>query len=157
MSMNKNLGLILLFLLFSTAYANLDCESLSSLDNKSEECKDNTNYTSAGKNCLKKLEDLILKKTKFTVQKIKSKSSKINQISRKNRELILDATKDAMSKVQDYRNNIFYPEDWDAPEEVIGDGLKFMNSQKCYADANKTLKEVSETLSSYINIFSGKK
>jgi hypothetical protein len=107
------------------------CVSAEELDQRTQECSDNHHYAKAGEDCLKKLEGLV-------------------KSGRQSKEEILAAAKSAKKHVSAYRDDIYYPEDWDAPEELIGDPMDFFDSEKCYAEARDSLKKTEEAIDRYI-------
>ena len=135
MSTNKIVCLVALLLASPAALAapKFSCVSADELDKRTEECRDNHHYTKAGQDCLQKLEALL-----------KSGGAK-------DREKFLATAKIAKGYISSYRDNIYYPEDWDAPEELIGDPVDFLDSQKCYAEARDSLKKAEETIDHYIS------
>lgn len=155
MNINKfSLFLVLsLFISASALGGEVKCQSLKALDKISGECNDNINYVNAGKECLKNLEAFIFSQTKLSVNKVRELSAKTELDSKVVRKVIRES-KSVFDVIKAYRLNIFYPEDWDAPEELIGDGEAFLNSQRCYSQANNSLKSNEETVTLYIKKFS---
>lgn len=127
--------LFLLFLLGAAPQAiagpKFSCASADELDARTKDCSDNHHYVKAGEDCLQKLEALM-------------------KNGRESKESVLAAAKAAKKQVSAYRDDIYYPEDWDAPEELIGDPVDFFDSQKCYAEARDSLKKAEETIDRYI-------
>lgn len=132
MSINK---IAFLLVLFSAPQAfaapKFTCTSADELDQRTQDCGDNHHYSKAGEDCLKKLEDLI-------------------KSGRESPDAILSSAKAAKKYVSTYRDDIYYPEDWDAPEELIGDPMDFFDSEKCYAEARDALKKTEETIDRHI-------
>lgn len=136
--MNTNKFLLLIALLSpATALAapKFRCVSAKDLDQRTTDCGDNHHYTKAGQDCLKELEAVV-------------KAS-----GTKDKEKVLAAAKKAKEYVSSYRDNIYYPEDWDAPQELIGDPIDFFDSEKCYAEARDSLKKTESSIDRYIAEF----
>lgn len=134
MNTNKLAVFLALLLLPAQAFSapKFSCTSADELDKRTEECSDNHHYSKAGEDCLKKLEALV-------------------KSGRQNNEAIVAAAKAAKKYVSAYRDDIYYPEDWDAPEELIGDPMDFFDSEKCYAEARDSLKKTEEAIDRYID------
>jgi hypothetical protein len=133
------------------------CSSLKELDAKSDECADNKNYLDAGKSCVRMFETVVSNITKVPIDELAKTADKSKKISKAQSEQIFTDAKKVKSILSAYRDNIFFPEDWDAPEEVIGEADKFLYSHRCYSQANEGLRKMEENIDSYVKEFGPQK
>lgn len=131
----------------------VECPSLENLMEEAEECSDNGRFGEAGISCVKALEDAIRQQAELARASMKASNEKHTgeqagnaqthnfagsganyQISRTTLEELIAAAKGTRASVNSYLNGIYYPEDFDAPEEVIGDPIEFLDNNACYND-----------------------
>lgn len=154
MSTSKIVVLLAALLLPAPAFAaRLSCVSLDALDKRTEECKDNPQYTKAGQECLKKFEEFIARAAGIPVGSVRHGEDITKPLSSSQKEQINAAGKMAKKRVSDYRDNIYYPEDWDAPEELIGDPMDFFDSEPCYAKARDSLQKAEDKIDVLVKKF----
>jgi hypothetical protein len=135
------------------------CPSGTSLEeNGTEECDDNVKFAQAGQTCLKALESDIRTETTNVSQQLaaanadhtsdsaNSQTSDFNgsvadyALSQETLSKLLKEAQFTRDSVDNYLHRIFYPEDFDAEEEEIGDPLEFLDKNPCYVDNETLLK-----------------
>lgn len=144
------------------------CSTARDLDKQAESCDDNGLYADAGFDCLEKLESLIQTKAaaaKITLQlsnaahvgdgKAKQASSFLGsgadyKIAMAALDSMIASAKKARGTVGSYLNNIFFPEEFDAPEELIGDNMEFVKNSRCYAEPKSLIEKTLETIDRHI-------
>ncbi|MCB0377540.1 MAG: hypothetical protein KDD33_03545 [Bdellovibrionales bacterium] len=135
---------------------NLPCKSLKDLDKVSKDCEDNHHYLRAGTQCLSVFEDRMKNQLKISVRDLDQKAvDKMDKPTKKKVLLQLDFLR---SQIKAYRDNIYYPEGWDEAEETLGgDRTKYINSHKCYSEANEGLMEVEYKANQIARLLTNKK
>lgn len=165
----NNIYLILFFALSAPSHAAIQasCTSVSSLDEATTGCEDNAQFTQAGRKCLQSLEDLIAAQTKVAATQLAAANAKVNAtnnaqnvglqgaradyaISQQTLANLIASAKEARRNVDGYLNHIYYPEDFDAPAEVIGDPVKFLDANDCYSDNERALKSALDQIDKHI-------
>lgn len=156
MIINKYFAIVVLTLLSAPAFAQVKCTAFEVLDKNTESCEDNSKFLNAGKECLQKLEALISTTTGVAIDKIRKATPsdfKKKKLSSDQKNVLLASARHVKTTLHKYKVNIYYPEDFDAPEEVIGDNSEFVRSQPCYADNLAGLEELEIAASIYAAIF----
>lgn len=129
----------------------LDCRKISEINDEATNCSDNPQYTLAGQTCLASFEIEISKLTKKEIKEFSGTA--LEGVSKSDVDAVLDKSEKVKVALRGYRNNIFYPEEWDGPKEITGeDRVEFLNSHECYAIANKSLTEIERKLAEYRRI-----
>lgn len=159
--------LILVALALAPAGA-IACPSLNSLDNENDNCEANGKYVDAGIACFMDFEGMVRKDAGEAFVKM-SQSNKKHVGSNRNSQasgmagatadmkiseaalnaLIL-AGKLALRNLDGYSRNIYFPEEWDAPPALIGNGLDYLNSSPCYAEPRDMLQDMQKRTANYI-------
>lgn len=146
----------------------LACTPVASLDNEEDDCDSNGKYVDAGMACLKALQDRIKAETGTARRQLRSsqnqnigggRNSQENtlagatdgyQISQATLQGLIAAAKIAKANVDSYLGNIYYPEEFDAPREVIGDPEEYLNSEQCYAEPRDLLNDMLDKIDQHI-------
>jgi len=166
------IGLVCLALLSTEARAGASfaCAALDSIKEVTAfECDDNHFYGQAGLDCLHSLESAIQSRAALAAKQMAASNAEhVDQAGNAQThnfqgsngdyslsdealaELIANA-KAARENVDQYLNNVYYPEDWDAPEELIGDTNDFLDDNECYADNRDGLRQVKKKIEGYID------
>lgn len=162
----KAFYLIALLLPFTAEAIN--CTSLKTLEKPNGSCSDNGAYLTAGVECLEALEALINAKTgvlsaamsasnqAYTNDKVNKQTNTFAGTTQDYNMMIstidslIKSAKVAKGQVAKYQKSLFYPEEWDAPKEVIGDPDTFFDSHQCYAEPRDALSRVQEELDVHI-------
>jgi hypothetical protein len=151
-----------------TAASALACYSLEELDDENDDCSTNGKYVDAGIGCFLTFENKVKKEAGEAYVKMKA-SNKKHVMGDKNSqasgmagttanfklsEAALDALiaagKATLGNLDGYSKNIYFPEEWDAPEELIGNGLDYLNSSACYAEPRDMLSDMKKSTEEYI-------
>ena len=140
------------------AAIGLQCATPESIEESAEECDSNDSFTTSGQNCVTSLENMIKARTAvINKQMAAAQAAGIGQAGNaQNHDLatsnvdyttaqntFADLTKAATSArttVDSYLDHIYFPEDFDAPEEVIGDPETFLDESPCFADNEAAIK-----------------
>jgi hypothetical protein len=157
-----------LLLLAPAAEASFSCLHPQQLDDANDTCEENGKYVDAGIDCLDQLEDLIEKTKSQTAQKLE-RSNRRHLGDGKNRQSsafqgtsadykiadkalngLVRSAKQAKRHVSAYLDNIYFPEEFDAPEEIIGDGIEYLNSSPCYAEPRDMLRAMLSDIDRHI-------
>ncbi len=160
-----NLVLLILAANISAIAAPFDCVPLQKIEQASGTCADNGKYADVGMHCLDKLEDFIktqnAKAQFLLVQADKNtNAAQTGTFAGANASYkiaadafteALTAAKRAQWYVTSYISNIYFPEDFDAPREVIGDPVEFLNKSQCYAEPRDILKLILGDISKHIS------
>ncbi len=146
----------------------LACPSLARLDDENDSCEDNGKYVDAGAACFLDFEGMVKKDAGEAFVKMSqsnkkhvggAKNSQASgmagatadlKISEATLDLLIAAGKIAMKNLDGYSRNIYFPEEWDAPEELIGKGIDYLNSSPCYAEPRDILKDMNERTAKYV-------
>lgn len=146
------------------------CATAESVDNNGEgNCEENNEkFAKAGQDCLKTLEAAIQARASVAnvqmaasnlAKTVTSGNGQTNNFSGANADYgisqqaladLIEAAKKARRAVEGQLSHIYYPEDFDAPEEVIGDPMDFLNEVSCYSDNEKSLKKTIKTIDQHI-------
>lgn len=141
----------------------LTCSPVKEMNKSTKGCNDNYIYTDAAYACadkfyleLEKKEGEIL--TKLTEANEKSQEKGLQQ----SKELdtaklgygysatelanLIKSGKQSLANLKNYLFYIHYPEDFDAPEEVIGDPVKYLLNSKCYSENVDEIESLIEDL-----------
>ncbi|HEY8278735.1 MAG TPA: hypothetical protein VIH99_03880 [Bdellovibrionota bacterium] len=163
----KILFLCALNILWVTA-AQGGCISMKDLDKESVDCNDNGNFVDAGIQCFLGFENLVKKQAGVTAKGMKRSNDKFVNGDRNSQtsgqegmvsnmnlsvaalDAMIAAGKAARKDIDSYAKNIFFPEEWDAPEEMIGNGLDYLNSSACYAEPRDILNDMVQRTDQYI-------
>lgn len=160
--------ILMLTALFLGASPALACPSLSSLDSEEDNCTDNGKYVDAGIGCFLEFEGMVKKDAgeafvKMSQSNKKHVGGKANsqasgmagatadlKISEATLDMLIAAGKIAQKSLDGYSRNIYFPEEWDAPEELIGNGLDYLNSSACYAEPRDMLQDMKDRTDRYV-------
>ena len=162
------LALLLLFTSNLAAAKGFTCSTARDLSRNAASCDDNGQYADAGIDCLEKLEKLIA--TKAAAAKITLQLSNAAHVGGGNAKQatsflgsdadykiamaalddMIASAKKARRNVDSYLDNIFFPEEFDAPEELIGDNLEFIKGSRCYAEPKGLIEKTVETIDQHI-------
>lgn len=136
----------------------IPCQIGESLEKDGQDCESNSVFSKAGEACVSSVEKTIKGKSgevalalaasnlAHTGDGNNAQSSNFTgaaadyAISLAALQDLIRAAKVVRVKVADLPNHIYYPEDFDAPEEVIGNPVEFLDSQDCYNDARTSLE-----------------
>ncbi len=66
---------------------------------------------------------------------------------------LLSASKFVRKRVDSYLDHLYYPTDWDAPEELIGDPAEYIEGEDCYAENAEGIKGIVKKIDGYIDQF----
>ncbi len=157
MIINKYFLVCLLTIVVSLpAIAKVECTPFETVDKTAETCEDNGKFLKAGQECMQKLESVISTKTNVTIDKLRKMTPnefKKKKLSNADKNQLLSAAKHVKKTLRQYKVNLFYPEDFDAPEEAIGNSAEFIYSQTCYSDNLARLEELETISTAYVTIF----
>lgn len=144
------------------------CPGLAGLKEEAKSCKDNASFGQAGLDCLKNLEKAIQARAAAAQKEMAASNAlKVDKAGNAQTHNFQGATadysisQDALSElianakvahvsVHGYLNNIIYPEDFDAPEDIIGDMIEFLDANPCYNDNRLGLEGVKKKIESHI-------
>lgn len=155
--------LILLALFWSMpapAAVSIICHSVKDLSERTEDCEDNKYFAKAGADCMRAFDRAVKEQSDVVAKLLQaSNQEQIDQagnaqhhtfggsasdykIAVNNLNMLIVAAKIARATVDGYLNSIYYPEDFDAPPEVIGDPMEYLDNSACYAENEKSLKGI---------------
>lgn len=159
---------ISLLAFLACAEAGASCLSLQSLDDENDNCLSNGKYVDAGISCFVGFEQRIKAETK-KISGLLGESNALHVLGEKNSQssglsgsvsdykiagrtldALIAAGRAARSSIDGYRRNIYGPEDFDAPPEVIGSPFEYLNSSPCYAEPRDMLKDMLDRTDAYI-------
>lgn len=145
----------------------LKCPSVENVRSKAMSCeKDNRMWTDAADYCLKRLNKIIDIQTKKMSRQLrlankKNLDSAINkqkqnfigtdvdyEIAQKNLDMLIDIADRTETQIDDYKHNVYFPEEWDEPEEIIGNRIKYVESQPCYSETLKAVRNILDKTTS---------
>lgn len=140
------------------------CRGLAGLKENAESCRDNKTFGQAGLDCYNALQRAIQARAAAAkAQMAASNVAKIDNAGNQQNhnfqgahadygisqdaltELIANARL-AHGSVDGYLNNIIFPEDFDAPEELIGDMFEFIDSEPCYNENRLGLEDLKKRI-----------
>jgi hypothetical protein len=168
MLISRSLWIAILCSLLTGAQARASCYSLEELDDENDDCSSNSKYVDAGIGCFLTFENKVKKEAGDTFTKMNASNKKFVMGSKNSQasgmagttanfklsEAALDnlikAGKATLGDLDSYSRNIYFPEEWDAPEELIGDGLEYLNSSPCYAEPRDMLSDMKKSTEDYI-------
>ncbi|MCB9073048.1 MAG: hypothetical protein H6623_05470 [Bdellovibrionaceae bacterium] len=90
-------------------------------------------------------------------QEIAELKAKIKLIGKEKIDALIKSAKNAKTSTSEYKKNILYPEDWDAPEEVIGNSADFIDSQPCYSNAKDSIEDDEYSIDAYVDLLTQSK
>jgi len=161
-------ALTFLTLLFISGQHALACPSLASLEDENGNCSTNGTYVDAGISCFTDFEKQVKRESGEAFAEMKASNKKFVmgdknsqasglaganadfKLSEAKLNLLIAAGKVALKNIESYSRNIYFPEEWDAPEELIGNGLDYLNASACYAEPRDILNDMSERAAQYI-------
>jgi hypothetical protein len=146
------------------------CISYERLENPEADCESNGVYVDQAMKCLGSLERLIATKAGVANLALAVREQSRNQGRRSTRQsvsqanaqqdhqlavtvlesLILQA-KMARTTIDSYRDQVIFPEEIFAPEELTGNNQDFLQSQLCYSEPSEMLKEMVEKIEKHID------
>lgn len=150
------------------AAVKISCPSLQSLEENASECGDNNYFQQAGRQCLKAFEKAIQQRSVLAQAQLAASNLALvdkagnsqnhnfggseadYDISQEALAELIDAGKKARNSVDDYLKHIYFPEDFDAPEEIIGDPMEFLDNNACYAEVESDLKSVLKKIDQHL-------
>jgi hypothetical protein len=149
--------------------AHAACFTAASLDNENDNCLSNGKYVDAGITCFTGFEAAVKKQSVVTskllgasnqahvggdanAQKSGMAGSQADyQIANATLDALIAAGKAARASLVSYSKDVYYPEDWDAPSEVIGDPVAYLNNSPCYAEPRDMLQDMVSRTDGYLN------
>jgi hypothetical protein len=161
------LSAAMLLLAFSGA-ARAGCIPLGKLDNEEDDCLNNGKYVESAISCFVDFESLVKAKAGVAAGQLEQsnaahlangKNSQANgeaggasdyKIAVATLDGLIAAGKAARSSIDSYSKNIYFPEDFDAPPEVIGDPMGYLDSSPCYAEPRDMLQDMLQRADLYI-------
>lgn len=167
MKFHAALGSAVFALLPATALAAppaLTCPGLAALKENANSCRDNITFGQAGLDCYNALQRAIQARAAAAKSQLAASNAlKIDKAGNQQNhnfqganadygisqdaltELIASA-KLAHGSVDGYLNNIIFPEDFDAGEEIIGDMIEFIDSEPCYNENRLGLEDLKKRI-----------
>lgn len=130
----------------------LNCRKLGELNEAVQDCGGNRKYLEAGQACLQAYKAFLSAEKESALRSLEALQAGGLVAGEKHSEAVrtlgkvLDAGEAASESVKGYLANIVYPEDWDAPPEVIGNPADFFNSHKCYRESRDGLEALTEEI-----------
>ncbi len=153
-------GVFLITTALPSAHAALaiDCRKPDELNESVQDCAGNRKYLEAGRACVKAFQVFLLSEKEEALKNMAAlqaggvlsegqHTKAVRTLSR-----VIEAGDEASGNVKAYLSNIVYPEDWDAPPEVIGNAADFFNSHKCYRDSRDGLEALAEEVDSSVKM-----
>ena len=148
--MNKQECLVLLAITTMplTAFAGSlhGCRELAALDKEVESCEQNQKYTEAAGLCVANFEAYLKPERAKALNVLASARAKADSRAESRQVLVraaalAEATADRLGS---YLGNIVYPEDFDAPEAMIGDRNAYLERETCYSSNRDRLEGMIE-------------
>lgn len=164
--------LLLLALLSSNAHAlTVTCVTPESIEEDGAmDCQDNGKFGEAAIACMKDLERAIAERTKSAQLQLAASNAAHSAmgnaqnnnfagseadyaISQASLSDLIAASKHIRKRVDSYLDHVYYPTDWDAPEELIGDPVEYIEGEPCYAENAEGIKGIVKRIDGYIEQF----
>jgi hypothetical protein len=159
-------SLVLISSAFSheAAFASFGCQDLDELNAGVKNCQGNRAYVDSAQDCLDRFDTFVGTGSKALAKALqsageatdKSGNSQLNYYGNDGTDLgisLADVTKmiargeKTSELLEDYLDNIVFPEEFDAPPSVIGnDPEAYFNANKCYAEAKKGIEDLLDKL-----------
>jgi hypothetical protein len=154
------LAIIFLAPAFAGAAVKLECPAVDDFSNENMTCEENGKFGQAGVDCLSSLETAIKNQSAVAHKAMMGSNEKLVDkagnaqthnfhgsgadyaLAQATLEELIASAKKAREKVESYHLNIFYPEDFDAPEEVIGDREEFIMDNPCFSENKLGLMDI---------------
>lgn len=152
--MNTKMILIALLSLSPATQAApaLDCPSLESLEALAEDCGGNLHFARAAQKCSRSLETALLKTQLDITAGLQVPGDAPAKAFENALSNALALAERAREQVAGYRASIYFPEDFDAPEEVIGNAFEFLDANACYAENERYLDGLSSQISAQASL-----
>jgi len=159
---------VILFPDHAFSAVQLSCPDTQKIEEEAEVCEDNGKFGEAGIECLSSLEKAIREQSALAKKSMMNSNAALidkagnaqtsnfagsgadYRIAQKTLEELIDQAKNARAKVESYHLNIFYPEDFDAPEEVIGDVEEFLEESECFSENKNGLMKIVDKIDKHI-------
>lgn len=144
------------------------CVTADSIDDGQGDCEVNQKFSTAGLECLQTLEAAIQARSKVANAQMNA-SNIANTVTKGNAQNhtfqggganydisqqalaeLINAAKVARATVSGQMDHLYYPEDFDAPQEVIGDPMEFLTNTSCYGENEKILKDAVKRIDQHI-------
>ena len=154
----RNTAMIFAFMCVAASSAqaapksSTSCPKVSDLNEAVQSCEGNKKYLEAGQACLQSFKTFLAAEKEAAFRSLEAvqaggivagaKHSEAVQVLGK----VLEVGEATSENVKGYLSNIVYPEDWDAPTEVIGNPADFFNSHKCYRESRDGLEALTEEI-----------
>lgn len=157
-----------MFPLSANALVKLACPTTESFEEDVKECEDNGKIAQAGIDCTTSLEKAIQEQSAVAAKAMSASNTKIVDkggnaqthnfagsgadyaITQATLAELIAAAKKARNQVEDYHMNIYYPEDFDAPEEMIGDPEEFIAESECFGENKRGLMGLVDKIDRHI-------
>lgn len=136
----------------ATQNSNNGCRRLAELNEAVQDCDGNRKYLEAGQACVQTFRAFMAAEKESALRSLEAVQAGGLVAGPKHSEAVqtlgkvLDAGEAAGESLKGYLANIVYPEDWDAPPEVIGNPADFFNSHKCYRESRDGLESLTEEI-----------
>ncbi len=154
----KKVIFVSVFLAVSGEAAPLNCRKVAELNEAVQSCEGNRKYVEAGRTCVQAFQGYLRAEKEAALRSMAALQAGGSVASDKHGEAVLTLSKvietgeQASTSVKAYLSNIVYPEDWDAPPEVIGNPADFFRSHKCYSESRDGLEALAEEVDSSVKL-----
>lgn len=141
----------------------LECLDAEQLNSKVQGCEGNSLYGEAALSCMQKFRALVKDRTKGAAAQMKANAKDLAKegagqsqnfagaeadyaVSQATLGELIEAGKLVSKQMDSYLDNIVFPEDFDAPEELIGDPVAFLDNSGCYSENRDGIENLLDDL-----------
>jgi hypothetical protein len=167
----NSLLLLLTVISFPARALTVTCVTPESIEEDGAmDCQDNGKFGEAAIACMKDLERAIAERTKRAQLELAASNAAHSAmgnaqnhnfagseadyaISQASLSDLIAASKHIRKRVDSYLDHVYYPTDWDAPEELIGDVNEYIEGEPCYAENAEGIKGIVKRIDGYIEQF----